>query len=672
MGGHKVDTRIYQPINSYGVIGDCRSVVLVAPDGSVDWGCLPDFDSPAIFCRLLDAERGGYFQIAPTEGNIPGSQRYLRGSNVLQTKFSSIAGEVVLTDFMPVETLSAWLDQDIHSNTRMGEDDSFHGLVRAVECTRGEMQVTLALKITPDYAASPSAVSLVQRNKGAVISGGQQHIGLSIIGAYRVSAFSLSVSHEADEMHPTLIAQMTLREGERLLVALGMENSAAAARQLVERTLPQRNFDAELAHTLYCWRSWLNQSTYNGPYIEEVQRSALTLKMLTYAPTGAVVAAPTTSLPEHLGGIRNWDYRYTWLRDATFTLYALGVLGFTEEARAFINWLHRLSPSKGEDLQIMYGIRGERELAEQELPGLSGYEQSSPVLTGNHAVNQKQLDVFGEVLDLIHFYRRRDGFARFDEKLGVDGPLWTMMHSLVEHVCAHWQEADRGIWEVRGESRHFVYSKAMCWVALDRGIKAAEQLDLEADLPRWRLVREQIRADILSHGYNTTIGAFTQAYDERVLDASILMLPLVGFIPADDPRMRSTVDRIIEQLTDEQGFVYRYRSDDGLAGSEGIFTMCTFWLVDNLAMMGRVDESRSLFERLLTYAGRLGLFSEEIDSGTNRALGNYPQAFTHVALVNSALNLQRAEMRLVQREYQTEPVMAAIQLQNLTTRKLLA
>ncbi|TMC94325.1 MAG: glycoside hydrolase family 15 protein, partial [Chloroflexi bacterium] len=462
------------------------------------------------------------------------------------------------------------------------------------------------------------------------------------------------------------------REGERLLVALGMENSAAAARQLVERTLPQRNFDAELAHTLYCWRSWLNQSTYNGPYIEEVQRSALTLKMLTYAPTGAIVAAPTTSLPEHLGGIRNWDYRYTWLRDASFTLYALGVLGFTEEARAFIDWLHRLSPSKSEDLQIMYGIRGELELVEQELPSLSGYQQSHPVLIGNRAVNQKQLDVFGEVLDLIHFYRRQDGFERYGEKLEVEGSLWAVMRSLVEHVCAHWQESDRGIWEVRGEPRHFVYSKAMCWVALDRGIKAAEQLDLEADLPRWRLVREQIRADILSHGYNPTLGAFTQAYDERVLDASTLMLPLVGFIAADDPRMRSTVERIIEQLTDEQGFVYRYRSDDGLAGSEGIFTMCTFWLVDNLAMLGRVDESRSLFERVLTYAGRLGLFSEEIDSGTNSALGNYPQAFTHVALINSALNLQKAERRFVQREHQTDPVMAAIQLQNLTTRKLLA
>jgi GH15 family glucan-1,4-alpha-glucosidase len=672
MVGRKGATRTYHPINAYGVIGDCHSVVLVAPDGSVDWGCLPDFDSPAIFCRLLDAERGGYFQIAPTEGTIPGTQRYLRESNVLQTKFASISGEVVLTDFMPVETLNAWPDQDLRNTSWTRQDDSFHGLVRAVECTRGEMLVTLTFKVSPNYAASPSAVWLAPQNTGAVISGGGQHVGFAIVGAYRVSSFSLSVSQDGDELHPSLIAQMTLREGERLLFAVGMERSASAARRLVEQELPQRNFDWELAHTLHCWRTWLKQCIYNGLYIEEVRRSALALKLLTYAPTGAIVAAPTTSLPEHLGGRRNWDYRYTWLRDASFTLYALNMLGFTEEARAFIHWLHSLSFSTGEGLQIMYGIRGERELAEQELTNLSGYEQSRPVRIGNRAVEQKQLDVFGEVLDFFHFYRRQGGLERYGEKLEVEGPLWALMRALVEQVCAHWQETDRGIWEVRGEPRHFVYSKAMCWVALDRGIKAAEQLHLEADLPRWRQVRDQIRADILAHGYNPTIGAFTQAYDESVLDASILMLPLVGFMAPDDPRMRSTVERIIEQLTDEQGFVYRYCSGDGLAGAEGIFTICTFWLVDNLAMQGRVDEARALFERLLSYGGKLGLFSEEIDSGTSIALGNYPQAFTHMALINSALNLQKAEGRLAQREHHLEPVLAAIQWQGKKTRELVA
>ncbi len=652
------NTQTYQPINSYGAIGNCHSVVLVSPDGSVDWGCLPDFDSPAVFCRLLDAERGGYFQIAPTDKSIPGSQRYLRGSNVLQTKFASTTGEIVLTDFMPVETLSAWPYKGMNNNTWTREDGSCHCLVRAVDCTYGEMPVTMTLKVSPNYAASPTEVSLVPDNKGAVISGGGQHIGLAIVGAYRVGSFSTTITEE-EGANPSVVVQVTLREGERLLFAVGVGRTAQAARRLVEYELLQRNFDAELAHTLHCWRMWLKNCNYNGPYMEEVQRSALTLKMMTYAPTGAIVAAPTTSLPEGLGGIRNWDYRFTWLRDATFTLYALNVLGFTEEAHAFTHWLRRLSYANGEDLQIMYGIRGERDLTERELTHLSGYSDSRPVRIGNGAADQKQLDVFGEVLDCIHIYRKQGCFERYGETL--EGPLWAMMHALVEHVCAHWQETDSGIWEVRGGPRHFVYSKVMCWVALDRGIRAAEQLHLEADLPRWKNVRDQIRADILSHGYNTSVGAFTQAYDGTALDASNLLLPLVGFIPPNDPRTRSTVDRTIERLTDERGFVYRYHAADGLTGSEGTFTICTFWLVDNLAMQGRLAEARSLFERLLTYASRLGLFSEEIDSESGMALGNYPQAFTHIALINSAYNLQKAEMRLA--EHHTDPVMAAIKLQ---------
>jgi GH15 family glucan-1,4-alpha-glucosidase len=654
------ETCTYQPINSYGVIGDCHSVVLISPDGAVDWGCLPDFDSPAIFCRLLDAEHGGYFQIGPTDKSIPGTQRYLSGSNVLQTKFASTTGEIVLTDFMPVETLSAWPYRGMNNNTWTRDDGSCHSVVRGVECTYGELQVTMILKVTPNYAASPAEITLSPDNMGAVISGGNQHVGLGIVGAYRVSSFVMSVTQEEGEAHPSIIATMTLREGERILFAVGVGRNAQAARRLVEVELPLRNFDWELAHTLHCWRKWIASCTYQGPYANLVQRSALTLKMMTFAPTGAIVAAPTTSLPEGLGGERNWDYRFTWLRDATFTLYALNVLGFTEEARAFTYWLQGLSYANGEDLQIMYGIRGERDLTEHELRHLSGYCDSGPVRIGNGAAQQKQLDVFGEVLDCIHLYRRQGAFEQYDETL--DGPLWAMMRTLVEHVCAHWQEQDSGIWEVRGGMRHFVYSKVMCWVALDRGIRAAQQLGLEADMPRWSLVRDQIRADILMHGYNTSIGSFTQSYDDTALDASNLLLPLVGFIPPDDPRMRSTVDNIIEHLTDEYGFVYRYLNNDGLSGSEGSFTICTFWLVDNLAMQGRIAEARSLFERLLTYAGRLGLFSEEIDSRNNIALGNYPQAFTHIALINSAMNLQKAEARLM--EHHTDPIIAAIKLRD--------
>jgi alpha,alpha-trehalase len=654
----QTNIRTYQPIDSYGVIGDCHSVVLVAPDGSVDWGCLPDFDSPAIFCRLLDAERGGYFQIAPTDNAIPGSQRYLRGSNVLQTRFSSSAGELVLTDFMPVETLSAWQFRELNNNTWTREDGSCHCLVRVVECIRGEMPVTMTLKVSPDYAAAPSEVSLLSDDMGAVISGGQQHVGLGIVGAYRVPSFTMSVAPDPEGLHPVIVVQATLQEGERLLFAVGVGRNARAARRLAERELHERNFDWELAHTLHCWRTWLEGSNYRGPYAEWVQRSALVLKMMTYAPTGAIVAAPTTSLPENLGGIRNWDYRFTWLRDATFTLYALSMLGFTEEAHAFTHWLRRLSYSNGEDLQIMYGIRGERELPERELANLGGYWDSRPVRIGNGAVSQKQLDVFGEVLDCIHLYRRQGSFERYGEKL--EGTLWAMMRLMVEHVCSHWQEPDSGIWEVRDGLHHFVYSKVMCWVALDRGIRAAEQLHLEADLPRWRQVRDQIRTDVLTYGYNTQIGAFTQSYGSTALDASSLLLPLVGFIPPTDPRMRSTVDRINEQLTDRHGFVYRYRGADGLIGDEATFTLCTFWLVDNIAMQGRVDEARSLFERLLSYSGQLGLFSEEVDATSKIALGNYPQAFTHIALINSAHNLRKAEM--IRAEHHTDPVVAAIKL----------
>jgi GH15 family glucan-1,4-alpha-glucosidase len=413
-----------------------------------------------------------------------------------------------------------------------------------------------------------------------VISGGHQHVGLGIVGTELLPLFSLSVSQTPDELHPSVMAQVTLYEGERLLFAVGVGRTLHAARRLVEHEMHEQNFYAQLTHTLHCWRQWIASCTYDGPYADWVRRSALALKLMTYAPSGAIVAAPTASLPEEIGGLRNWDYRFTWLRDSTFTLYALNVLGFTEEARAFTHWLRRLSYANGEDLQIMYGIRGERELPEREVSHLSGYCDSRPVRIGNGAADQKQLDVFGEVLDCIHLYRCRGGFERYGETLA--GPLWDLMRTLVDHVCNHWHETDSGIWEVRGGPRHFVYSKVMCWVALDRGIRAAQQLHLAADLPRWEMVRDQIRADILTHGYNAEIGAFTQSYDDTTLDAANLMLPLVGFIPATDPRMRSTVDRLMERLTDDHGFVYRYLSDDGLTGSEGTFAICTFWLVDNL------------------------------------------------------------------------------------------
>jgi GH15 family glucan-1,4-alpha-glucosidase len=639
----------YLPINSYGVIGDCHSAVLISPEGSVDWGSLPDFDSPAIFCRLLDAERGGYFQIAPTDSSLHGSQSYLDRSNVLQTRFTSSVGAVELTDFMPLETLSAWPLKEMDASW-MNSYGDHHCLVRVVECKQGQMSVTMKLKVSPGYASVPSEVSLSSDNLSALIAGGQQYIALSIIGADLLSSFALNVVQKPEAWHPIIQAQFLLHEGDRLLFVLGVESTSQAALQLIEHELPRRDFDAELTHTVRCWREWIAgcaNCAYQGPYAQWVERSALALKLMTYVPTGAIVAAPTTSLPEDLGGERNWDYRFTWLRDATFTLYAFNILGFTEEAHAFMHWLCHLSYADGEDLQIMYGIRGERELTEQELPHLSGYGGSRPVRIGNGAAKQKQLDVFGEILDCIHLYHRQGNMDCSNETL--KGPLWEMMRSLVDYVCIHWQQPDNGIWEVRDGPRHFVYSKVMCWVALDRGIRAAEQLCLEADLVTWVAVRDQIRADILAHGYNTRIGAFTQSYGDSMLDAANLLLPLVGFLSPDDPRMLSTVRRTMEMLTNEHGFVYRYRSTDGLPGDEGTFSICTFWLVDNLAMQGRIEAACSLFERLLTYASPLGLFSEEIASQSGMALGNYPQAFTHIALINSANNLRKAKMRRLER-----------------------
>lgn len=635
--------RHYQPINTYGVIGDCHSAALVAPDGSIDWGCFPDFDSPAVFCRLLDAAQGGYFQIAPMDPDIESKQRYLPNSNVLQTTFSGEQGRASLTDFMPVEDLSAWSYRALNNNTWARENGSCHSLVRVITCLDGEMTLTMRLKVTPNYAGSPATISIVENQSGVIFTSEKQHVGLAILGVRDIDSFSIQAEQGEQERYATIVAQFKLCEGERLTFALGVGRSHRAVRRLVEWDLLQRNFDWELSHTLACWRKWIAQCEYDGPYSDWVKRSALTLKMMIYAPTGAIVAAPTTSLPEELGGVRNWDYRYTWLRDSAFTLYALNMLGFTEETRAFTRWLLHLSYNDGEDLQIMYGIRGERELPEELLTHLSGYENSSPVRIGNAAAEQKQLDVFGEVLDCLHLYWNNGSGELYGEQ--PTGPLWMLMQTLVEHVCIHWHDTDNGIWEVRDVPSHYVHSKVMCWVALDRGIRMAQKFHLPADLERWEEVRTRIREDILAHGYNPVLQSFTQRYEDTALDASNLIMPLVGFISAEDPRMVNTVERTLEKLTDPQGFIYRYRREDGLNGEEGTFIICTFWLIENLARQERLDEARQLFERVLVCASPLGLFSEEVAPNSTLSLGNYPQALTHIALINSAIAIQKAEQR---------------------------
>lgn len=611
------------PIHTYAVIGNCRSVALIAPDGSLDWGCLPDFDSPAVFCRIVDAQRGGYFQVAPATPTSPGVQRYLQGSNVLQTRFAGTTGDMVLTDFMPVETLSARQSPELPHALTAAQGCC---LIRIVECTCGELEVMIRLKATPAYAAAASHISLLP-GSGAVIDGGEHHLGLAVLGGHLLPTYRIALEQRQDELTPGVVIQATLAEGERLLCALGVASNASDARRLAEVDLPQRNVDAVLAQTLHCWRSWLHSLCYTGPYLELVERSALALKMMTYAPSGAVVAAATTSLP---AGTHTRDQRLFWLRDAGFTLRAFHTLGFREEALAFTRWIQRLCFAEGEDLQHIYGLRGERERVEQGLPHLDG---SRPVRIGHALTRRKQLDVFGSVLDCLYQDRRRKYGEH--EQATLAGAQWGLMRMLAEHVCIHWQAQD-------SRAAREVYAQVMCWVALDRVIRVAEQEELAADLSRWRRVREQIRREVLASGYNAHLGTFTRFYGGSTFDAFCLQLPLLGFLPPGDPRMRSTVERVIKQLTDECGFVLAAHAEHGCGEHTGNWMPGSFWLVSNLALQGRVEEAHALFERLIGSTGHPGLFSQTSDTRHGTAPGNYPQTLTHIALLDSVQNLTRA------------------------------
>lgn len=588
----------YKPISAYGIIGDMRTCALVGLDGSIDWCCFPRFDSASLFGAILDARKGGRFQIAPT-APYTSTQRYLPATNILVTSFHVEQGGVIeVLDFMP-------------SLERGRELSSYHEIHRRIECVRGEVEVEAYFEPRFDYALSPVSLSL--RRHGVLATDLEDE-------AVALSS-EADIWWEVDEAALAARARFLLRDGESLWMVLRYDDDEVHPIEYYES-------DEKLEATTSFWDEWVSRIRYHGPYRAEVERSALVLKLLFYAPTGAIVAAPTTSLPEELGGVRNWDYRFTWLRDAAFTLYALHVLGQHDEASRFMDYLKRVCRKSSDHLQIMYGIGGERNLMEQELSHLEGYRGSRPVRIGNGAYDQLQLDVYGEVLETAYLWHRKHEMTE---------GLWLLLARLADWVAGNWRRQDSGLWEVRAGQQHYVFSKVMCWVALDRAIRMATELGLEGDVDYWRAERAAIHAEVMERGWNESKGAFVQHYATDALDASNLLIGIVGFLPRDHPRVRSTIAATLRELTSvDQELVYRYINPDGLPGDEGVFSICTFWLADALILSGDVARGERIFRRMLQHANHLGLYSEELDPSTGEFLGNFPQAFTHIALINTA------------------------------------
>ncbi|WP_435019171.1 glycoside hydrolase family 15 protein [Tundrisphaera sp. TA3] len=582
-------------IEDYALVGDCQSAALIGRDGSVDWLCFPRFDSPACFAALLGDERNGRWRIAPTAEVTATRRRYRDGSIVLETEFETADGVVRLIDFMP---------------SRGQAPD----LIRIVEGVRGRVPMNLELILRFDYGSIVPWV--VACPGGLTATAGPDHIRLMA-----------DIPLRGENL--TTVAEFVVGEGDRVSFVMTWHPSF--------RPEP-REVDAEesLVETEAWWNEWSSRCNYDGPWRDAVLRSLITLKALTYEPTGGIVAAPTTSLPEQLGGVRNWDYRFCWVRDATFTLYALANAGYLDEARAWRAWLHRAVAGTPETLQIMYGLDGRRRLPEQILPWLAGYEGAGPVRIGNGAATQFQLDVFGELAATMYECRRAG--------LEVDEEGWAFGRALYESLERFWHEPDEGIWEVRGPRRHFTHSKMMAWVAFDRGVRGIEEFGLEGPLERWRETRDKIHAEVCREGFNAARGAFVQSYGSDRLDASLLMMPLVGFLPATDPRVRSTIEAIGRELN-RGGLIDRYQADDedvdGLPPGEGTFMPCSFWMVDCLNLLGREAEARAMFDRLLSLCNDVGLLSEEYDPVAGRMTGNFPQAFSHISLVNSAFALSK-------------------------------
>ena len=617
LGGEPTLRAAFPPIADYAFLSDCEVAALVAPSGNVEWLCLPRMDSPSVFGAILDRDAGG-FRFGPSEVQVPAARRYLPGTNVLETSWGTPQGWVIVRDVL---LIGPWRhDRDrLVSHRRAPTDYDAEGvLLRMVRCVNGEMQLALDCEPVFDYGRTLGRWEYGEGGYHETIcrADGQPTLVLTS---------DLNIGLEG----PRAIARSLIKEGETRFCALAWSEVAG----------PTTTDDAyrRLVWTAHHWQHWLARGHVpDHPWRGYLERSALTLKGLTYEPTGAVIAAPTTSLPETPGGERNWDYRYTWIRDSTFALWGLYTLGFDWEADDFLYFVFDAASSDTDELQIMYGIDGRRELPEQTLDHLHGYEGARPVRVGNGAWNQRQHDMWGAFLDSVYLHtRNRD---RLDER------VWPILSRQVETALGHWREPDRGIWEVRGEPRHFTSSKVMCWVAADRGARLARIRDEPATAERWQAAADEIHADVCANGLDGR-GVFTQVYGGTALDASMLLLPLVRFLPPDDPRIRATVLAIADELTVD-GLVLRYRTDetdDGLSGREGTFTICSFWLVSALVEIGEVGRARRLCEKLLSYASPLGLYGEEIDPETGRHLGNFPQAFTHLALINAVMHVIEAE-----------------------------
>ena len=604
----------YQPIENYGIIGNMRTAALVGMNGSIDWFCFPHFDSPSVFAAILDDFKGGRFQISPTQQEIGSKQFYLPDTNVLVTRFLSPSGVGEMEDFMP---------------TGLQRDSQWHDyLIRRVRVTRGSMEFMLRCHPAFDYARATHDTKITEQ--GANFHSADLTLGL-------FTTIPLTPDDRG------VRATFTLQEGQTVIFVLGCIETERHHVHCPSLDETHALFES----TVDFWHRWLSKCTYTGRWREMVYRSALTLKLLTFEPTGAIVAAPTCGLPETMGGVRNWDYRYTWMRDAAFTLYGLLRIGFTEEAQGFMSWLEARAREVETDgsLQIVYGIDGRHDLKEETLDHLNGYRDSRPVRIGNGAYNQLQLDIYGELLDSLYLYNK------YVMPIGYD--VWTRIRRRLNWLCDNWQRPDEGMWEMRGGRRHFVSSKLMCWVAMDRGLRLAGKRSFPAEQARWLQVRDQIYEEVMAKGWSGKRQSFVQHYGSESLDASNLLMPLVFFLSPNDPRMLSTLEAINRSPKDgglvSDGLVYRYDSEtgvDGLSGREGTFNICTFWLVEALTRAGRIDrsklvEARLLFERMLAYANHVGLYAEEIGGG-GEALGNFPQAFTHLSLISAAFNLDRA------------------------------